>query len=106
MVTVVEYLYLLAVPVLIGKVVLLSFVIAPILATTLERESFGAVVRRLFPAYYALGMAAAAMGVVSVLVQGSFRIRVRCDTLQPASGWRSWLPRPTADRRSRLGAMP
>jgi 4-amino-4-deoxy-L-arabinose transferase-like glycosyltransferase len=45
-------------------------VVAPILAKTLEREAFGAVVRRLFPAYYALGMAAAAMGIVSVLLLG------------------------------------
>ena len=66
----IEYLSLLTIAGLIGKVVLLSFVVAPVLAKTLERESFGAVVRRLFPAYYALGMAAAAMGMVSVLLLG------------------------------------
>lgn len=70
MVSLMEYLSLLAVAVLVGKVVLLSFVVAPVLAKTLERESFGAVVRRLFPAYYALGMAAAGMGLVSVMVLG------------------------------------
>lgn len=68
MVSSIEYLSLLAVAVLIGKVVLLSFVVAPILAKALERESFGAVVRQLFPSYYALGMAAAAVGIASVLV--------------------------------------
>jgi len=70
MVSLIEYLSLLAVAVLIGKGVLLSFVVAPILAKTLDRESFGAVVRQLFPAYYALGMGAAAIGIVSVLVLG------------------------------------
>lgn len=68
MVSVIHYLSLLAVAVLVGKVLLLSFVVAPILAETLVRESFCAVVRRLFPAYYALGMAAAVGGLVSVLL--------------------------------------
>ena len=45
---------------------LLSFVVAPILAKNLEREAFGKVVRQLFPAYYRLGMATAAAGLVSV----------------------------------------
>ncbi|MBI4003317.1 MAG: DUF4149 domain-containing protein [Nitrospira defluvii] len=45
---------------------LLSFVVAPILAKNLEREPFGKVVRQLFPAYYALGMSAAAAGLLSV----------------------------------------
>jgi len=66
----IEYLSLLAVAVLIGKVVLLSFVVAPILAKALEREPFGVVVRRLFPAYYALGMTAAAVGIASMLMLG------------------------------------
>ena len=70
MVSLIEYLHLLAVAVLVGKVVLLSFVVAPILAKNLEREPFGKVVRQLFPAYYALGMGAAAMGIVSVLALG------------------------------------
>jgi hypothetical protein len=66
----IEYLSLLVVAVLIGKVVLMSFVVAPILAKTLDRESFGAIVRRLSPAYYALGMAAAVIGIVSVMALG------------------------------------
>jgi hypothetical protein len=57
MVPSIEYLSLLAVAVLIGKVVFLSFVVAPMLAKALDREAFGLVVRRLFPAYYGLGMA-------------------------------------------------
>ena len=62
----IEYLHALAIAILVGKVVLLSFVVAPILAKSLEREQFGMVVRRLFPAYYALGMGTAIMGLVSL----------------------------------------
>src|SRR5690349_1372212 len=70
MVPSIEYLSLLAVAVLIGKVVFLSFVVAPMLAKALDREAFGLVVRRLFPAYYGLGMAASVAGIASVLVLG------------------------------------
>jgi hypothetical protein len=62
----IEYLHALAVAILAGKVAFLSFVVAPILAKSLEREQFGLVVRRLFPAYYALGMGTAIMGLVSL----------------------------------------
>jgi len=62
----IEYLHALAVAILVGKVVLLSFVVAPILAKSLEREVFGTVVRRLFPAYYALGMGTAFLGLLSL----------------------------------------
>ena len=51
MVSVVEYFQMLAVAILVGKVVLLSFIVAPILAKNLERDPFGKVVRQLFPAY-------------------------------------------------------
>jgi uncharacterized membrane protein len=47
----IEYLHALAIAILVGEVVLLSFVVAPVLAKSLEREPFGTVVRRLFPAY-------------------------------------------------------
>ena len=67
MVSVVEYFQMLAVAVLVGKVVLLSFIVAPILAKNLEREPFGKVVRQLFPAYYTLGMGTAIVGLVSVI---------------------------------------
>lgn len=64
------YIHSLAVAVLLGKVVLLSFVVAPILARNLEREPFGKVVRQLFPSYYALGMGTAVVGLVSVVGLG------------------------------------
>jgi len=67
---VMQYLHALAVAVLVGKVVLLSFVVAPILAKHLAPEQFGTVVRRLFPAYYLLGMNAALVGLVSLTVLG------------------------------------
>ena len=63
---VMQYLHSLAVAILLGKVVLLSFVVAPILARNLDREPFGKVVRQLFPAYYRLGMAAASVGLLSM----------------------------------------
>lgn len=70
MLSVIEYLHMLAVAVLVGKVVLLSFIVAPILAKNLEREPFGKVVRQLFPAYYALGMGTAILGLISVIGLG------------------------------------
>jgi len=50
LVLVVEYFQMLALAILVGKVVLLSFIVAPILAKNLERDPFGKVVRQLFPA--------------------------------------------------------
>jgi hypothetical protein len=73
MVSVVQYFQMLAIAVLVGKVVLLSFVVAPILAKNLEREPFGKVVRQLFPAYYTLGMGTAIVGLVSVIGLGLIR---------------------------------
>ena len=67
------YIQVLAAGILVGKVVLLSFVVAPILAKHLEPESFGNVVRRLFPAYYALGMGTAVMGAVSAALLVALR---------------------------------
>jgi hypothetical protein len=64
--SVMQYLHALAAAVLVGKVVLLSFVVAPILAKNLDSESFGRVVRRLFPAYYLMGMGMAAVGLLSL----------------------------------------
>ncbi|MCK6494564.1 MAG: DUF4149 domain-containing protein [Nitrospira sp.] len=64
------YLHTLAIGTLIGKVVCLSFVVAPVLAKTLEPESFGKVVRKLFPAYYLLGMLATGMGLLSWVIIG------------------------------------
>ncbi len=64
--SIMQYLHGLAAAILLGKVVLLSFVVAPILAKQLAPEQFGNVVRQLFPAYYFLGMGAAVVGLVSV----------------------------------------
>lgn len=64
--SIMQYLQGLAAAILVGKVVLLSFVVAPVLAKQLAPEQFGKVVRQLFPAYYLLGMGAAAGGLVSV----------------------------------------
>jgi hypothetical protein len=61
---VIQYVHLLAAGIVVGKVMLLSFVVAPILAKTLEPEAFGRVVRRLFPSYYALGIVAAGVGLL------------------------------------------
>jgi hypothetical protein len=87
MATVVNYLYLLATGVLIGKVVLLSFIVAPILARTLEREPFGQVARQLFPTYYALGMGAAGLGLVALcgilIIQGF--------SMALLSAWSIWI---------------
>ena len=68
--SVLQYLHALVVAVLVGKVVLLSFVVAPILAKNLTQEQFGKVVRQLFPAYYLLGMGAAVVGLLSVTALG------------------------------------
>jgi hypothetical protein len=57
------YMQTLALAVLVGKVIFLSFVVAPVLARTLEPEPFGRVVRALFPAYYGLGAGAATLGL-------------------------------------------
>ncbi len=60
------YLHLLAIAVLVGKVVFLSFFTAPILARTLDADSFARVVRQLFPQYYALGMVSAVVGWITI----------------------------------------
>ncbi len=64
------YLHLLALAVLVGKVVFLSFVTAPVLARNLEPESFARVVRQLFPRYYALGMISATVGWATITALG------------------------------------
>ncbi|MEQ1628663.1 MAG: DUF4149 domain-containing protein, partial [Nitrospira sp.] len=63
--TLIQFIHALAVAILVGKVVLLSFVVAPILAKNLDREPFGKVVRQLFPAYYGLGMGTAVAGFIA-----------------------------------------
>lgn len=70
MIDVLTYLHLLAIAVLVGKVVFLSFVTAPVLARALDPDAFARVVRLLFPRYYALGMIAATVGWASVTSLG------------------------------------
>ncbi len=70
MIEILAYLHLLAVAVLVGKIVFLSFVTAPILARTLDPDAFARVVRMLFPRYYALGMTAATAGWASITSLG------------------------------------
>ena len=62
-----HYFHIVATGLLIGKVVLMSFVVAPILARTLDAESFSKVARRLFPAYYLLGLVSAAVALASLM---------------------------------------
>ena len=64
------FLNLLAMAVLVGKIVFLSFITAPVLARTLDAEAFSRVVRNLFPRYYALGMVSAAIGWSTSLALG------------------------------------
>ncbi len=64
------FLNLLAMAVLVGKIVFLSFVTAPVLARTLDADAFSQVVRNLFPQYYALGMISAAVGWSTSLALG------------------------------------
>ncbi|MDH4195558.1 MAG: DUF4149 domain-containing protein [Nitrospirota bacterium] len=64
------FLNLLAVAVLVGKIVFLSFVTAPVLSRTLDADSFAKVVRSLFPQYYGLGMVSAAIGWTTSIALG------------------------------------
>ena len=68
--SIMQYLQALAAAILVGKVVLLSFVVAPVLAKQLAPEQFGKVVRQLFPAYYLLGMGASVAGRQSLRASG------------------------------------
>ena len=86
MLSVIEYLHMLAAAVLVGKVVLLSFIVAPILAKNLEREPFRKVVRQLFPAYYALGMGTAILGLISVIGLGLI-LGMSTTLLVPGGTW-------------------
>ena len=64
------FLNILAMGILVGKIVFLSFVTAPVLARTLDAESFARVVRSLFPPYYGLGILSATLGWSSSLALG------------------------------------
>ena len=58
--------------------------VAPILAKNLERDPFGKVDRQLFPAYYMLGMATAAVGLLSLT--GLWSIGTLSPSLPAAAG--------------------
>ncbi len=60
-----SYVHQLAAGVLIGKIALLSFVVAPILARHTDGPTFTRVVRELFPAYYAMGLLSAGFGLAT-----------------------------------------
>jgi uncharacterized membrane protein len=62
---VLRFVYLLALAVWIGEVVFFSFVVAPSVFGVLGPERAGELVGAIFPRYYALGGAAAAIAVVS-----------------------------------------
>ncbi|MEJ2231686.1 MAG: DUF4149 domain-containing protein [Nitrospirales bacterium] len=64
------FLNLLAVAVLVGKIIFLSFVTAPVLSRTLDADSFAKVVRSLFPQYYGLGVVSAAVGWTTSIALG------------------------------------
>ncbi len=61
---------LLAMAILVGKIVFLSFVTAPVLSRTLDTDTFATVVRSLFPQYYGLGMISAAVGWTTSIALG------------------------------------
>ncbi|GJL68797.1 MAG: hypothetical protein NPIRA06_14320 [Nitrospirales bacterium] len=61
---------LLAMAILVGKIVFLSFVTAPVLSRTLDTDTFSKVVRSLFPQYYGLGMISAAVGWTTSIALG------------------------------------
>ncbi len=61
---------LLAMAILVGKIVFLSFVTAPVLSRTLDADTFAKVVRSLFPQYYGLGMISAAVGWITSIALG------------------------------------
>lgn len=63
---------LLASAVLVGKIVFLSFVTAPVLSRTLDADAFARVVRSLFPPYYGLGMLSATVGWFTSIALGFF----------------------------------
>jgi hypothetical protein len=80
------FLNLLAVAVLVGKIVFLSFVTAPVLSRTLDPDSFAKVVRNLFPQYYGLGMLSAAVGWSTSIALGLFN-EFEPVVLIPATLW-------------------
>jgi uncharacterized membrane protein len=69
-VSVVRFLYLLALGVWVGEVAFFSFVVAPSVFGVLPSSDAGRVVGAIFPRYYLLGAAVATIALVCALVLG------------------------------------
>jgi hypothetical protein len=80
------FLNVLAGAILVGKIVFLSFVTAPVLARNIDAEAFGRVVRTLFPRYYGLGMISAALGWAACMALGFYQ-GFTAMVLFPATLW-------------------
>jgi hypothetical protein len=75
---IVRFLHLLALGYSVGAIVFFSFVVAPTLFQVLGREQAGDVLAVIFPRYYQLGIAAAAVALATAMT-----LRRR----GPAGGW-------------------
>ncbi|NQU09983.1 DUF4149 domain-containing protein [bacterium] len=64
----IRWVYLVVLGVWIGSIVFFSFVAAPAIHRTLNPEQAGALLRRLFPAYYLVGLLGAAAGIACVAI--------------------------------------
>jgi hypothetical protein len=64
-----EALFLIAVAVWVGAIVLLSTVVAPIVFSALPRQQAGDLMNQLFPAYYAVGAACGAAALLTGAIQ-------------------------------------
>lgn len=62
------YPYMLAITLFVGKIATFSFLLAPILHKTLEKEQALKLVRAFFPRYYRFGIACAIVGLLLVPV--------------------------------------
>lgn len=80
------FLNMLALAILVGKIVFLSFVMAPVLSRTLDADTFANVVRTLFPQYYGLGMISAAIGWATSMALGLLN-EYESIILLPATLW-------------------
>ena len=63
-----NFIYLLSLVCWIGSIIFFSFIVAPIIFKTLDREKAGEVVRKIFPLYYKLGYICGALILFSFLV--------------------------------------
>jgi len=66
MTQVMKWFYLVDMAVWLGSLVFFSFVVAPTVHRTLKTEDAAALIRRIFPKYYFVGMVCAGVGIVLV----------------------------------------